>query len=114
MDTNDITAETREVVSTLINSYIEVEHPQILSYISMLESLIKNDNNNPHTNNNGVVQEFLYFKDKMIEHIEIEENIIFPKIIRVCRMNYLKLNSCARTLYKKQLIEWLSFHKLVN
>ncbi len=58
--------ETLKKVSELINLYIEIEHPRILSYISQLESLFNNSVDERLANCDSVIQKFSEFKDKMI------------------------------------------------
>lgn len=104
---------TFEDINGYIKRLIEEEHPRLIGYLREIDNLITHFQVKQFEECDHVITKFLKFKGDLTEHIELEDYVIFPKILRAVRFDQAGLRDIKERLYASELTEWIVFHKVV-
>jgi len=101
-------------LSTLIMRLTEKEHPKIIGFLREIGHVFTDNKVKQFEENDQVISKFLKFKNDLTEHIELEDYVVFPKIMRAIRFGRSGLLDIKERLYASELTDWIAFHNIVS
>ncbi len=105
---------TLEEISEYIKRLTSEVHPKLIEYLREIEKMITHDQVKQFEDCDHVISKFLKFQDDLTEHIELEDYVIFPKILKAVRFNRAGLRDIKERLYASELTEWIAFHNVIR
>jgi iron-sulfur cluster repair protein YtfE (RIC family) len=103
-----------EILSEDIERLTGEDHPKLIEHLRKIEQLITHDRVKLFEDCDHVISRFLDFQKELTEHIQKEDFVIFPKILRAIRYDEAGMGDIKNTLYKRELTEWVSYHAKIR
>jgi hemerythrin-like domain-containing protein len=103
-----------EELGRQIKRLTEEVHPKLIEYLRIIEKIVTDDQVKHFEECDHLISKFLEFKNGLTEHLELEDYVIFPKILRAIRFNRADLRDIQERLYASELTEWIAYHNVVR
>ena len=105
---------TIDEISEHIKLLTEEIHPRLIEYLRKINGIMNRHKVERFGECGEAIDRFVEFKDDLTKHIELEDYVIFPKILRAIRFDRAGLRDIKERLYASELTEWVSFHNVVR